>query len=135
LGRAVKNSFRYLRLLRLTTKAEFTAVFDERLKINQGWFLALYKKNQQPYPRLGIVVSKRVIKKATSRNYLKRIIREGFRIRQLQLKGLDIVIMVRTGCNLKDQAKLHKELDTLWQRLTVRCPSASSTSSGDTDTF
>lgn len=123
---AVASNFRFTRSLRLTTKADFTAVFNERSKLSQGWFLALYKRNQLSCPRLGVVVSKRIVRKATSRNYLKRIIREGFRHQQEQLAGLDIVVMVRAGISLLDKPKLHKELDSLWQRLIVRCQSVSS---------
>jgi len=109
--------FRFSRSFRITTKAEYAAVFDEGHKLSQGWFLVLYKKNQKEYPRLGIIVSKRIIKKAPGRNYLKRLLRESFRVRKATMAGLDLVIMVRKGCKIDDKLRLHKELDTLWQRL------------------
>jgi ribonuclease P protein component len=115
---------------RLTTKADYTAVFNERLKISQTWFLALYKKNNKAYPRIGIIVSKRVVKKASSRNRLKRLIREGFRTRKAALQGLDLVILAREGCKIVDNVKLQKELDSLWQRLGHNSSSLSSGSTG-----
>lgn len=111
-------AYRFSKKNRLTTKAEYTEVFDSGLKVSLGWFLALYKKNEKALSRIGIIVSKRIVKKATSRNYLKRMIREGFRVRQPKIKGLDIVIMARKGCKVENKAKLQKELDTLWQQLT-----------------
>lgn len=120
----------FSRVYRLTTKADYTAVFNERLKINQGCFLVLYKYNDKTYPRLGVIISKRIVKKATARNYLKRIIREGFRVRKLELKGLDLVVMLRPGYKLTDKIKLQKELDSLWKRLNC---AVSSYSSGCTD--
>ena len=112
-------TFSFSRTYRLTTKADYAAVFDEKqLKVSQGWFLALYIKNQKAYPRLGIIVSKRIVRKASSRNYLKRIIREGFRVRKTAMEAIDLVIMTRKGCKLENKVKLQQELDTLWQRLT-----------------
>lgn len=107
----------FARTFRLTTKAEYSAVFDEQQKLSQGGFLALIKKNDKPYPRIGIIISKRIIHKATSRNYLKRIIREGFRVHKSLLSGLDLVILARKGCSSLDKVKVHKELECLWQRL------------------
>ncbi len=115
----------FSRTYRLTTKADYAAVFDEGLKVSQGWFLVLYKNNQKNHPRLGIIVSKRVVKKAHSRHYLKRIIREGFRTRKEQLQGLDLVVMPRKGCRLSDKTKLQKELDSLWECLSRQSSSSS----------
>lgn len=116
---------RFSRIYRLTAKAEYAAVFNARQKISHGWFLAQYKNNDKTYPRLGIIVSKRVINKAPARNYLKRIIREGFRRRKESLKGLDLVIMLRQGCQM-NKKKLLKELDSLWERLSHYSSCASS---------
>lgn len=110
-------TFSFSRTYRLTSKAAFKAVFDERLKVSQVGFLALYKKNHLNYPRLGMAISKRIVKKASSRNYLKRLIREGFRARKEALQGLDLVILAREGCRLNNKANLQKELESLWQRL------------------
>ncbi len=92
-------------------------MFDEPLKVSQAWFLALYRKNQKAHPRIGIIISKRIIKNATARNYVKRLIRESFRVHRVELENIDLVIMTRKGCTLENKVKLQKELDTLWQRL------------------
>lgn len=123
------SQFSFARKYRLTTKADYTAVFNDQQKICSGWFLALYKKNQQTYARLGLIVGKHIVRKATARNVVKRAIREGFRVRKSQMKGFDIIIMARKGCKPADSTRLQKELDTLWQGLSK----ASSSLSGDTD--
>ncbi len=110
-------SFSLARTHRLSKKAEFAAVFEEQLKVSQAWFLTLYKNSQKTHPRIGIIVSKRILKKAVARNHLKRLLREGFRQHCSQMKTFDFVILVRKGCNLENKVKLKKELDTLWQRL------------------
>lgn len=66
---------------------------------------------------MGIIVSKRIIKKAPGRNYLKRVLREGFRNHRAAMNNLDLVILARKGCTVENKVKLRKELDTLWQRL------------------
>ena len=55
-----------------------------------------------------------------ARNYLKRIIREDFRIRRTKMNEVDIVVMIRQGCNVLDRKKLRIELDALWQEL-IKC--------------
>lgn len=45
--------------------------------------------------RLGVVVSKKVVKKATERNRIKRITREAFRLGEFGNSSLDIVIRIR----------------------------------------
>ena len=114
---AIKPSFRFSRTYRLTTKADYAAVFNESLKIRQAWFLALYKKNQKAYPRIGIIISKRIIKKASARNYLKRLIREDFRAHRTSLGKIDLLILARKSCKVEDKIKLKKELYSLWQQL------------------
>ncbi|HSW71578.1 MAG TPA: ribonuclease P protein component, partial [Gammaproteobacteria bacterium] len=63
------------------------------------------------------IISKRIIKKATARNYLKRLIREGFRKQQAKMENLDCLILARRGCTLENKIKLRQELATLWQSL------------------
>lgn len=64
-----------------------------------------------------MIVSKRIVKKAPLRNYLKRVLREGFRANRAELDSLDLVILVRKGCKIDDKVKLRQELKTLWQSL------------------
>lgn len=123
---SLNNNSSFARTYRLTTKAGFTAVFEESKKVSQSWFLALYRENQKAYPRVGIIASKAITKKASSRNYIKRLIREGFRTRKAQIAGLDLVILTRRGCNVEDKIKLHNEIDSLWQQLIMRSRNVSS---------
>ncbi len=48
--------------------------------------------NGMDNPRLGIVVSKKVVRRAYSRNYMKRVIRELFRRYQHDIVSVDMVI-------------------------------------------
>lgn len=107
----------FTRQQRLITKAEFKSVFDQSNKTTQRHFLALFKPNQKPYARLGLVIGKRVANTAISRNRIKRVIRESFRLNQEQLKGLDIVIIGRQQCDTLDKTKLREGIEKLWEKL------------------
>jgi ribonuclease P protein component len=44
------------------------------------------------YPRLALVVPKRLAPRAVTRNRIRRLVREAFRLQQPQLGGLDCVV-------------------------------------------
>ena len=52
-------------------------------------------RNAGEGPRLGIVVGKKNLPGAVERNTLKRIVREAFRERRVELPSLDIMIRLR----------------------------------------
>lgn len=54
--------------------------------------------NSQGHPRLGLAVPRRVIRLASGRNRLKRLMREQFRLNQGGLPSLDIVARVKAVC-------------------------------------
>jgi ribonuclease P protein component len=102
---------------RLTTKADFQAVFDYSKKINQKHLLVLYKPNQLSIARLGVMVGKRVASDAVVRNRIKRTIRESFRHNQDRLKGYDLVVIARQQCDTLINTKLREGIDGLWEKL------------------
>lgn len=102
---------------RLRTKSDFQSVFDRAFKVSQKYLLALAKSNPNKPGRLGIIISKKVTKKAVSRNQFKRIIRESFRHQQIRLKGFDIIVIARPGVSTLDKLNLRKGIDQLWEKL------------------
>jgi len=55
--------------------------------------LHLYRlPNSLAYPRLALVVSKRFAPRAVTRNRIRRLIREAFRLQQVGLGGSDCVV-------------------------------------------
>ena len=77
-------------------------MYQERKKWVISSLIFYIKKNTLDYPRLGLSVSKKIIKNAADRNKIKRINRELFRYRQEKLIGFDIVVVARkeVGCVL-----------------------------------
>ena len=55
--------------------------------------LSLYRlPNSLAYPRLALVVPKRLAPRAVTRNRIRRLIREAFRLQQQRLGGNDCVV-------------------------------------------
>lgn len=86
-------------------------------KVTSNSLLLLAKPNGLTYPRLGMVVPKRFIKRAVDRNQIKRLFRESFRHRLKQLQNLDIVISVRGPLPCSDNSILWHHINLLWTRL------------------
>jgi ribonuclease P protein component len=85
----------FARRYRLTKTDEFSSVFGFRRAI-RGKLLMLH---YQPCPsnglneaRLGVVVGKKLLKRAVDRNRVKRIIREQFRRERRNLPACDLIV-------------------------------------------
>jgi ribonuclease P protein component len=106
---------------RLTKKAEYNALFNKPNKISQPGWLILFKPNKKKHAKLGLIIAKRIINKATQRNTVKRIIRESFRNNKEKLKGFDIIVLIQKQCNKLDKQKLREGINQLWEKLLKRC--------------
>ncbi len=87
------------RTLRLTEGAQFQAVFDHpRWRVADRRFLLLARDNQLDHGRLGLVIGRRRARHAVDRAAIKRRAREQFRLRQRELTGLDVIVLLRGPC-------------------------------------
>ncbi|HLS22252.1 MAG TPA: ribonuclease P protein component [Paenalcaligenes sp.] len=81
--------------VRLRRPSEFRHAFSGR-RISRGGLLAVHTPKQsdpnQDSARLGIIVAKRFAPRAVTRNTIKRMIREHFRLKRTQLPPVDLVI-------------------------------------------
>lgn len=97
-------------------KKEFEAVFRKgKTKAGKLVFLKILKNNLGNN-RFGVVVSKKISKKAVNRNKIKRRLREI--IRQAHIRpGLDIIIIAKPEIIDKNYQDIKNELEDLFKNL------------------
>lgn len=106
------------RRLRLLTAGDYRYVFDTAsYKVHGKGLLILASPNEVGHPRLGLVISKKNLRRAVDRNRLKRVARESVRHRQHHLPDVDIVLLARRGVGELDNDTLFRQLQGMWRRL------------------
>lgn len=68
-------------------------------------------------PRLGIAIAKRLVPRATDRNYLKRIVRESFRHNLASLGAVDVVVHYTNAHTDVKRAPLFDILRGAWTQI------------------
>lgn len=68
------------------------------------------------YARIGLIVAKRIERKAVRRNRIKRLIREAFRKHRQMLGSLDCVVQLRRPVQLFDPARVYQEAAMLFNK-------------------
>lgn len=76
-----------------------------------------YQPNSLGYARFGIVASKKIARRAVARNYMRRVLREWFRLNREQLGTVDMVIRVQKPFTHVDFHHIQEELQRLLNRL------------------
>lgn len=76
-----------------------------------------YRPNEVQTARLGVVVAKRLAKRAAVRNLVKRIVREQFRKRRVDLPTLDLVVRLNARVDDATRAMLNEDIVQLFGRL------------------
>lgn len=68
-------------------------------------------------PRLGVVVAKRLAKRAHVRNLVKRIVREQFRKRRVALPAFDLIVRLHARVDLATRRMINDDIVQLLDRL------------------
>jgi len=89
--------FGWLKKMRETD--EFSSVFRFHCSYRGALLDVLAGPNGLDVPRLGMIIPKKVIHHAVSRNRVKRLLREWFRLGQSDIVGLDVVARLKTRGN------------------------------------
>ncbi|MDP7536257.1 MAG: ribonuclease P protein component [Methylococcales bacterium] len=113
----IKQKFDFPARLRLNKPIQFKSVFDLPTRSTDKYFTVLARKNELDFPRLGLVIAKKNIKKATNRNKIKRMIRESFRTEQHLLGAIDFVVLTRYQTGDVTVERLKVSLKKHWQKL------------------
>jgi ribonuclease P protein component len=113
-------SYHFPSCLRLKAANEFNYVFSRPAKTSAKYLGIYYRKSQLGYPRLGLVVAKKHIKKAIDRNRIKRLIRESFRLNRHVLPVCDYVVVIYQGIADLTNKEIREQLNKQWQKLPNR---------------
>lgn len=109
---------------RLRRGSEYAAVLGGSRRLRGKYFELRYRDSESGVARLGLIVAKRLAKRAVDRNRVKRVAREAFRHLQGRLRPVDLVIRLAAGVGPLDRADRtlkqtwRKELEQLMLRLT-----------------
>lgn len=88
--------------------------------ISNSYYKIFFLPNQELTSRLGIIASKKLLRRAIDRNTNKRAIRNLFRKHRIKFKNLDLVVLIRSSEKLALADQLI-ELSKLFDRLEARC--------------
>ncbi|NIG99368.1 MAG: ribonuclease P protein component [Buchnera aphidicola (Periphyllus acericola)] len=101
---------------RLLTSRQYKFVLKNSYKVQFNEIIILGRVNNFNYPRLGISISKQNVRNSVERNYIKRLVREFFRVHKNNLLLMDYVVIVKKKIfRYKNRIFLNK-LKYLWSR-------------------
>src|SRR5436190_1057156 len=100
----------YTRKQRLVKASEFTTILRLRPIYRTAHFVMYARRNGLLTPRLGVMVAKRMVPLAVTRNTIKRLIRESFR--QAPLRAMDYVIRLVAPVKSKNTMMTKSQLKT-----------------------
>ena len=114
-GRAKTARFGLGPSRRLGRSADLERLLREGRREGFSGFTFFHARRALGPPRLGILVSRKHAAKATERNFIKRCIREAFRLEQEGLGALDV--LVRPAYGFKPGAAMIARLRPLFAKL------------------
>jgi len=94
-----EGSHDFARVRRIVKTDEFSSVFRLRPAQKTAHFVLYTRSNELPHARLGVVVAKRFAPRAVTRNTIKRVTRELFRISPLP--AIDCIVRLARPVNTK----------------------------------
>ena len=113
-------SFRFTKQAKLIKTDDFSSVFNFRKRISAKHLVMHYQPNVLQHPRLGLVVGKKTAKLAVSRNYMRRVLREFFRLHQHEICHADVIVRVQKKFSPIEFSQIKQEFDTLVAQLNLK---------------
>ncbi|MGE5468775.1 MAG: ribonuclease P protein component [Ignavibacteria bacterium] len=89
--------------LRLREAGEFDAVFAHRRVLRGSFFDLHYRPNGGANARIGLVIAKKLARRAVWRNAIKRVGRESFRFARPELPAMDLLLRLAKPVSAVDR--------------------------------
>ena len=118
----VESRYRLKKHNRLLDARQYGRVFEKAARSRDKWFTVLSRDNKKEVARLGLAIARKHCRQATSRNRLKRLVRESFRQNQHKLAGLDVVVINHPAAAGAANRELFASLDGHWERCRAATP-------------
>lgn len=103
--------------LRLHKTDEYSSVFAFRRVLRGRWFNLHYCPNTLGHARIGLVVAKKLARRAVQRNLVKRIGRDVFRHAQAGLPAHDLVLRLSAKLDNVTRRMMREDMNSLLGRL------------------
>lgn len=102
---------------RLHKTDEYSSVFAFRRVLRGRWFNLHYCPNTLGHARIGLVVAKKLARRAVQRNLVKRIGRDLFRHTQADLPAHDLVLRLSAKLDNVTRRMMREDMNSLLGRL------------------
>jgi len=105
---------------RLRTTNDFKGVFKKGRGVTKGGLMVRVKSADRGHPRIGIIVSKKVAKKAVARNRIRRILAEAIRTHLDYMRAnVDVVVVALPDFEAKKTPQAAKILYDLFKQASL----------------
>ena len=102
---------------RLKTTNDFKGVFKKGRSVTKEGVLLRVRPTDGDHPRIGIIVSKKVAKKAVVRNRIRRILAEAIRPHLGHIRtNADVVVVVLPDFRAEKTRQVNKIIDALFKQ-------------------
>lgn len=109
--------FKFGRAGRLCKTDEYSSVFAFRRALKGRYFMLHYRPNGSETARLGVIVAKKLARRAVLRNLVKRIMRDEFRLHRTELPACDLILRLAAPVAGATRTEMHADILALFGRL------------------
>lgn len=102
--------------VRLRKTDEYSSVFAFRRAFKGRYFVVHYRPGDLDTARLGVVVAKKLARRANLRNLVKRIVREQFRQARAELAPNDLIVRLNAPVGEATRAAINEDVARLLAR-------------------
>jgi ribonuclease P protein component len=102
---------------RLCKTDEYSSVFAFRKAVKGRFFVLHYKPSSLVTSRFGVVVAKKLVRRAVQRNLIKRLARDIFRNVRATLGMHDLILRVHSTVASASRSDLREDMQLLFRRL------------------